>query len=105
LKEDFSIISDKTVSDRNAREVHYMTKAAELRVVYYELKIGQASLYVLEHYVINYFGSSNDRTSNTVPKYVEIFWNDGEHNYAGVIWTSNERPSVEWLSSFQLVPM
>ena len=97
----FSVISDKTVPDRNAREVHYMTGAAELRKVFYELKIGEASLYVLEHYTIKYFGSSNDGTSNTVPNRVKLYWNDGEHYYVGIVWVT-ERPSVEWLRSFRL---
>ena len=96
-----SVISDKAVSDRNAREVHYRTGAAELRNVFYELKIGRASLFVVEHYTIKYFGDSNSKTSNTVPEYLKMFWNDGEHYYEGYIVVT-ERPSVDWLRSFRL---
>ena len=104
IKYEFPVISDKTVPDRNAREVHYKTGVAELRNVFYELKIGRASLFVVEHYAIKYFSNRNSETSNTVPSRVKLYWNDGEYYYVGIVWVT-ERPSVEWLRSFRLVPV
>lgn len=106
LNKNCSVVNDAFVEDRNAREVHYVTHAAELKKVLYNFTTEQSNMYVVESYVLSYF--NNDalkiKTSDTVPNSIRIFGSDGENYFYGWFKGFEERPSVEWLSSFGLVP-
>lgn len=106
LNENCSVITDNPISDRNAREVRYVTHAAELKNLLYNFTTEHSSVYVLENYVIRYFhdAAQVNESPETIPQSVRIFGNDGENYFYGLFLGFEERPSIEWLESFRLVP-
>lgn len=104
--EDTSVISEVILADRNAREVHYMTDSSECKKVIYELHTGEYDFYATELFVLNRFNDASQRTetSSTIPENVRLYWNDGEQYYYGYIYGFSERPTEQWITSFQLVP-
>lgn len=107
-----SIISDIAVSERNARVVHYMTHTGEFKDLFYTISTAYGdTLHVREEYVLRYFGDEKvtdkllDKVSEAIPKSISIFGSNGTNYYYGWFSGFEERPSVEWLSSFGLTPI
>lgn len=90
LSDNIVITSERTVDDRNAEELVYNYYGTEIRRVRYSNETSHGTQYILEIYregVINgvyIFGTSNGA-------YYGVYMHDLE-----------ERPSIEWLSSFGL---
>ena len=105
--ESTSVISDVILTDRNAREVHYMTRSAELKKVIYESHTEEYDFYATEEFVLNYFEGAVRLTdpSSTIPWEVRLYWNDGERYYYGYFSSFTERPTEEWITGFRLVPI
>ena len=102
--ENCSVFSDKTISDRNAREVLYMTHNAMLKDILYDFSVGQTKIYVVERYALAYFGDdvNENEISESVPKSIRIFGNNGSDYFYGWIKGFDERPTIEWLGCFGL---
>lgn len=109
LMEKHSVISDTVISERNARVVHSMNDAGEFKNMFYTISTTTGdTLYVKEEYVLRYFGdetlTDTYEVSETIPANIRIFGSNGTYYYYGWLKGFEERPSVEWLSSFGLVP-
>lgn len=103
--ETHTVLDDTVVSDRNARVIHLTTSAAEQRHVCYTLPGANGyTLYIREVYTLRAFSNPNIRTSDSVPQFFHIFGANGEYFFYGSFSEPEERPSVEWLSSFGLTP-
>lgn len=100
-----SIISETTVSERDARVVHSETGAGEFKDIFYTITTKHGdTLYVKEQYDLSYFDETrNDKVSETIPQSIRLFGNNGTNYYYGWFKGFEERPSVKWLQSFGLV--
>ena len=107
--ENHTVTSDITVEDRNARTVYSYTSACEMKNILYKITAGESDIYVREIYILRYFDeeatSDTFTVSDTVPDSIEIWGSDGTHCWYGSFRDFEERPSVEWLSSFRLTPI
>lgn len=106
--ENCSVFADKSISDRNAREVMYMTRSAMLKDVLYNFSSAQWNIYVVERYALAYFSNPaahEEYTSETVPQSIRIFGNDGNRYFYGWMTELVERPTLEWLGAFGLAPI
>ena len=108
--ENYTITSETTTEDRNARVVYSSTPATNQKHILYKITAGESEIYVVEQYVLRRLDDGGTGTrfsivSDTIPKRIDIFANDGTNYWYGWFMGFEERPSVEWLSSFRLVPI
>ena len=82
-------------ADRNAKVCYYENRRGENKSVFSEIEKNNKTYYVRED-----FRLWDDDYVEGVPSYIYIYFEDGD--YAGYIFVKNlvERPSVEWLTSF-----
>ena len=103
LREDFIILSDDEVNDRDARVVNFKTGLAELKRIYYTIDNANGNMYVCESYVLKYLRENSPlETSSTVPQKIYIYGTNDGAKFFGVLFDLKERPTLEWLSSFGL---
>lgn len=107
-----SVLSDTVVEDRNARVVYYNNSpyAAFKNILYTITTSRGGTLHVREQYLLENFAAytGDTKPSETVPYKLFLFGTEGDKNFYGYILhledVMNERPSVEWLASFGVVP-
>lgn len=108
FQENYPIVSDTKVEDRNARVVYYDTYLSYNKIVLYQITTGETELYIHEEYTARYKPEADpdyteaNKASEVVPKRVWILGNDGTNCWYGWLEGFEERPSVEWLSAFGL---
>lgn len=97
-----TVISDRIIDDRNAQEFIYSNNTGKYKKLLYQIKDNGRVLYVLEHYYLDYYNFEHfdGYLSETTPLFVQTFCQED-----GVCWNTcfkgfEERPSVEWLTSF-----
>ena len=80
---------------RNAKVCYYENRRGENKSVFYEIEKNNKTYYVREDYYL-----SDSEYIEGVPSNIRIYFEEGE--YAGFIFVTHlaERPSVEWLTSF-----
>ena len=106
IGEDYTVYSDAIVEDRNARVVHASNSNCELKKIFYKITVEELEICVVETYVFKFFSNLVlEKTSETVPLRIDFFGYDGENHWYGWFTGFEERPSVEWLSSFRLTPI
>lgn len=90
------------VSDRNARLVRKYNGAYESMSLCYSIKTTEGIIYVKEEYKTKYYntGGATLKESETVPEEVYLFINEGDAYFYGSFYGWEERPSMEWLTSF-----
>lgn len=104
--ENHTVTSDITVEDRNARIVYSYTSTCEQKNILYKITAGKSEIYVRETYVIqNLDDELTFIVSDTIPYTINVWGSDETHYWHGWFMGFKERPSVEWLSSFRLVPI
>lgn len=106
-----SVITESTVADRNARIVYSKYKDQLYQDIFYEIQTKTRTLYIRESSVLKYIPDIHTQDalkerniSNSIPENVYIFGNDGTNYFYGELHGFTQRPSVEWLSSFDLKP-
>ena len=99
-QQNVEVVSDEQISDRNARERRFKSDVAEGRTVYYTLENNGNTMLVIEHYCHKRYNGDTYKVSETDPYTVEIIGENGDAYFWVCILDLEERPSVEWLSSF-----
>ena len=89
--------------DPEGTQIFYKTNAGEFKVVKYEIREENRTLYVAEMYRLT-FHSDGLETSTTVPSRIYMFTEENGFFVTVSIYDPTERPSVEWLSSFGVTP-
>ena len=108
--ENHTVFNDDMVEERNARVVHSVTNSCQLKTILYKLTLEEYEIYIVEEYYIKWFAGKQPngrfgRESESAPAKVSILGNDGHNYWFGWFMGFEERPSVEWLSSFRLTPI
>lgn len=103
--EDYAVHSDTTTEDRSARVVHSSNANCEQKKIFYTISSEKSEIIVVETYVHEFFFDVDEKVSETVPYSIELWGSDGTNYWYGCFYGFEERPSVEWLSSFRLVPI
>lgn len=105
LRSNATLISETVAADRNAQVIHYKNNTGEYKAVRYEITTAQGSIYVYERYCVDYYiGGVDMDVSESIPNVVRIFGNEGDRYFFGWFSGFEERPAVDWLSSFSLIP-
>ncbi len=89
------VLSDKKVSDRNARVLEYENTADGIKrkIISYEILRPDGVLVVEEHY---------DSVSASVPRSIKLYGTHHDGCFYGTLSDLPERPSVDWLTEFNL---
>lgn len=102
------ILGTTNIPDRNAVEIRYNNETGWYKLLRYEIVEKDRKLYIQEHYTLDRAESApsyNGTISGEIPNQVEIFgFGEEACFYAGFLYL-DERPSVEWLTSFGLTPL
>ena len=93
--EDKDILSVTNISDRNSTVIEYIDgHGNEIKSIYYTIKTGEKNLIVIEKIYTNAVDKAGSRD------YIEIYGEQREGYFTMIIYKTDERPSVEWLSQF-----
>ena len=103
--ENFIVISENEIPDRNAREVIFETSTARIRSVLYEVDIDDGTIFIREDYPLEYFIDVEYTANETVPNRVFLYGQQADACFTGELLYPNERPSEQWLASFGLEKM
>ena len=97
-------LTKQTWTPNRFATVYYCnTGVAKLKYICYEISAGHKKMYIQEEYVLER-QKGDVPVSDKVPNYVQ-FWGVEKGGYfEGLLYDLTERPSVEWLSQFGLVP-
>ena len=96
-----TIISEKTIEDRNTIELVYTNSTGRYKKLLYQLESNGRTLHIAELYVIEHsYPSHFHYLSETIPTNVKIFCEEDGVSWFVDLEAFAERPSVEWLSSF-----
>lgn len=109
LNEHYTVYGEEAEEERNAKVVHSFTDACQIKDILYKITAEDYELYIREEYIVKYFAGmktgAHSTESATVPSTIFIFGTNGTQYFRGTLRGFEERPSVEWLSSFRLVPI
>ena len=97
-----SVISDRIIEDRNAREFVYTNSTGKYKQLLYQLENNGETLYVVELYCLeyNYASLTPKYLSDTIPLTVQTFCKDEDVSWCTYFEGFEERPSVDWLKTF-----
>lgn len=101
LNEYQTIISEEQVADRNAKITLFKNSTGEYKDISYQLQDGTRMISVVEHYTLKHIDEWSD-VSETIPDRIAFFVEDGPTLYRAILFDFEERPSVDWLLSFEL---
>lgn len=103
---DREILSDTTVEDRNARVIESIFESYQRKDILYTIQLDELTLYIREEYLTQCLVDTPYTVfqSETIPHNVYIFGNDGANTFYGQFSGFEDRPSVQWLTSFALKP-
>ena len=90
------ITDRRQVADRDAVITYYNTSKAELKTIQYQI----GGLYILEDYILSCTNAGGLTVSDTVPNSVKIYGKKNGLCFVLSLHGFEERPTVEWLSSF-----
>lgn len=90
------ITDRRQVADRDAVITYYNTSKAELKTIQYQI----GGLYILEDYILSCTNAGGLTVSDTVPTSVKIYGKKNGLCFVLYLHGFEERPTVEWLSSF-----
>ena len=94
------IISETTLSDRNASELIYTNKLGKFKRLIYQISTESGNLYIQELYCLESYEPDFHWTiSESVPFIVETFCDEGPVQWYTHFTGFEERPTVQWLSS------
>lgn len=97
------LISQETVSDRNATVYTYKTFAGKFLSVRYTITGSGKTMYIDENYIIEWYRQDSPASvSDTVPHVIKVWCIDNGNYLYGGFREFTERPSVAWLTSFGL---
>ena len=99
------VTGETTTEERNARVVLTSNAVTDQKHVFYKITAGESEIYVIEQYILKYHDVRDKDTSDTVPRKIYLYGNNGTDYWFGWFIDFEERPSVEWLSSFGLEPI
>lgn len=91
--EDIEVTGRTLDSERNAEIVSYRTKYGQYQEAYYTIKNRGDEIHVFESYVLS---EELELTS------IELYGHTNDHYFHAVIRDFTERPSLEWLSQFEM---
>ena len=96
-----TIISEKTIEDRNAIELVYTNSTGRYKKLLYQLESNGRTLHIAELYVMEHTSPDlHHYMSDTIPTNIKIFCEEDGVSWFVDLEAFAERPSVEWLSSF-----
>lgn len=103
----FDIYDDmiqKKVSDRNANEYYYSTPVGRFKNVEYTYSDGKKTLLIEEEYNLEIYNpeTTDLPVSSTVPDCITIYGTQGDLHFEVFMIGFESRPSLEWLSAFEL---
>ena len=95
-------ISDRIIEDRNAREFIYTVTTGKYKMLLYQIENGDRLLYVRELYCLDYNEPEylSGYMSETIPRSIRIFCKEEDVSWFAYFSNFEERPSIEWLTSF-----
>lgn len=95
------IISETTLSDRNASELIYTNVSGKYRLLNYQLTNKNKIIYIQELYCLETYvpDSFHWTISESVPFIVKTFCDEGPVQWYTHFTGFEERPTVQWLSS------
>ena len=98
-----SIMSDTTISERNARVIHYTNPTGIYKDICYTLPSTSSKVTVLEHYIQERFNADEaEAFSDSIPDCIKVFGTDNFIYYYARMDGFTERPSEEWLSAIEV---
>lgn len=97
------VIWEDQTTDRNATIKYYKTGAGNFKRIEYTIQQEGRMLYVIEEYILSIELESKP-TSDTIPRTVTVYGEENGAYYKVWVLAPVERPSVEWITSFGLVP-
>ena len=103
-----TIISDVTkenIAERNAYVIRFTTNWGKYKEIRYRIDKPNGYTEVLEMYCEDDYGGPNPFESDTIPYRTFLFGKDNGVCFWGELNTLEERPSVEWLSQFGVIPV
>lgn len=95
--------SQTQVEDRNATAYRYYTHSGGFIVMTYDILVGDKTLRIIEEYTTAWYGHESSLTqpvSDSVPHTVRIYGSANGQFFEIALSKFEERPSIEWLSSF-----
>lgn len=99
-----SIMSDTTISERNARAIHYMNPTGIYKEICYSLSSASKKVTVLEHYTQERYNAVEPEVfSDSIPDLIKVFGTDNSSYYYTFLRGFTERPSEEWLLAIEVV--
>lgn len=98
-----TVIGDTATDDRDARVIHFKNHTGEYMDILYSITTPSGTVHVIEMYCLNHrYGLTEE--SETVPRKVCLFGDEGDRYFYAWFMGFEERPAVDWLSSFSLIP-
>lgn len=95
------VISEQSIEDRNATELVYTNSTGKYKRLLYQIESNGRTLHIVEHYVIEHsYPGHYHYLSETIPANVRIFCEEDGVSWFADLEAFEERPSVEWLTSF-----
>lgn len=97
-----TIHAKEQISDRNATEYHYSNNIGEFKLLKYQIKLRDKSLYITEKYQLSLPGGNTE--TDIVPRTLEI--SIEENGVLAHIWLDGlcQRPTIQWITFFGLNP-
>ena len=97
-----TVTKQEKIAERDATEIYYKTRLAEMKCIRYELVAGNKTYVVDEQYILSAAYMDEDWISDRIPYRIHMYCTDGVSYYIVDLFHPESRPSEEWLLSFGL---
>lgn len=98
-----TLTKQKWTLNRFANVYYCSTSVAQLKYICYEISVGNKKIYIQEEYQLE-IPYSDQPVSDHIPSSIQFWGTENGVYFYGDLYDLTERPSVEWLSQFGLVP-
>ena len=98
-----TITGQNATSDRFATVYYGDTGVAKLKYICYELSTGDKTMYIQEEYLLE-SKNTPESVSSDVPSSIQFWGKQNGGYFQGTFFDFTERPSIQWLSQFGIVP-
>lgn len=98
-----TITEQRTTSDRLATVYYGHTGVAKLKYICYELHVGDKTMYIQEEYLLE-IEDNRSPVSSDVPSSIQFWGTQNGGYFQGTFFDFTERPSIQWLSQFGIIP-
>lgn len=98
-----TVTEQTNTPDRSATVYYCKTRVAKLKYICYEISVGNKKMYVQEEYLLE-SQNSDYPVSDHIPSSIQFWGTENGVYFYGYLYDLTERPSVQWLSQFGLVP-